>query len=289
MPRAAVKARYVREFLLRELKSIYERKRDKYIKLETLPSFPTKKSLIDYVFENGPFIDLEKEPKGDPSLRRAPVSRNTVGNVINAMIDDGVIGKEDGEYILLPSYSEREKDYPIIQIASQIDIKVLKPESMFFLEVPQNTAGMIADYINAQFYLGDIKAIPFGNVIMCMGILPESAIKHGHFKDPNAELFVSQMLLDVLKDFNITYPDFKYKTAYKMGYMIQNNATLRESLRETAREAATTLDGFDKTEYERLCKQFFVDIPLFSDTIGRGISFDSSPHLLLKKSEDDDN
>lgn len=35
MPRAAVKARYVREFLLRELKSIYERKRDKYIKLAT--------------------------------------------------------------------------------------------------------------------------------------------------------------------------------------------------------------------------------------------------------------
>ncbi len=288
MSKPPAKANVIREFILRKFETIAAERRQGKITLSNLPKYKTKKDIIDSLYASGQFFDLANNDTDRPLINQICVSRNTIGNVINAMIDDGVIGKENGEYVLLPSYNASKKNYPITQIANQIEIKVLKPESMFFLEVPQNTAGMISDYINAQFYLGDIKAIPFGNIVMCMGVLPESAFKYGHIKDPDAEYFTIQMLLDVLKDFNVTYPDFRYKTAYKMGYLIQNDAKLREELRETAKKAATTLGELDKDEYNRLCKQFFVDIPLLSDTIGREIAFDSSPDFLIKKPEDNE-
>lgn len=225
--------------------------------------------MIEYVLENGPFWEgcVGRTEESKPTDK--PVSQNTIGNVINELIEEGAIAKIRGEYAYVPEYDTDPSDFPILGIAKQIDVRLCPPEGLLFLEVSNNAASMVAEYINAFFSNGEVKAIPLGNIVMCIGVsrscIYTDSLNHNSVSDQLLRLKIET----ILEPFNLLYPQLKDSSLQTFGYMSVKNEGLKCLYKDIARHSATNENGLDQEKYEKLCSKYTTLLPRITERMGK--------------------
>lgn len=194
-----------KRLLIRYLKSIYIKKKDgSPLSADEIAVITVKKNLGEIVYDisGGTIVDSSDYPKGIPAGKMG-ISRATINNAIDELIQSGQVRKQYGVYEYVPSEDELKKAYPILNIASDIKISPLQVDRCAFYKVQGQYAPWITEYINAHFSHDDIYAVSIGDLIMCLDIhIPSSS------KSVTKRYSVEERVGDVLQPFAIRYPKY---------------------------------------------------------------------------------
>lgn len=236
----AKKTPAVAKFILEEFRKIYEEKNTKKIyRDDSLPVFKYKNDIVDYLFENTNIKRSEDfDPNDSEQNNTVYISTKTVINAINLLLRENLIHKVNGEYCYKPPLTTNRHDHPILSISSKIDVKINVPEYMLILTVPHGLAETITEYLTAVFYKGDIIFLPNGNHIICIGVLPQSDSSEN--SDDESEKpqytydFFKHRIEVIMREFNCSYPKFKYGDPYEYPYAAQYDPETRQTLHQLA-------------------------------------------------------
>ena len=239
MARPKRKTMFIYSFALSIMEEIYKEKKSGKVRRKDLPKFPTKKALIDFLLKQSEVLSSEDysispESWGGEKI----VCRTTVSNAVNMLIEDNAIAKGEDGYEFVPHMREELEKYPILDIASRVEVSVGVPENLLFLNVKGGFAHQLAEYLSAQFYKGDVIFIPLGQVIMCIGVLPQNVIQGKEKQNRTKSSMFRERIEAVLHMFKLEYPEFPYGSHYEMAYAAHHNPTIRGQLRAMAKYKA---------------------------------------------------
>ena len=160
MSKQPVKKKEVKEIVLSFLKNLYEKKlHGTAWSQDELNIVSQKNSLIAYVQEQ-----LKEQPScGD-------VSDNTIYKAITELVDQRRITYKDHEYLYVPTESEEQQNFPILNIAKDISIQPLPFKDFCLFETNEKYTRAVADYLGSQFSNDDIRVIPIGNFLLCLDL-----------------------------------------------------------------------------------------------------------------------
>ena len=248
----------IKSAILEGIKKHESAKKNPSMQKNAVIPFNSISSICNYLYEFEFLLDnkIAKEFKEDgKSIDRYVIaSSNTIRSIIAEFLKEGILQRVGDEYVLCETFSVERAQFPLLQIADRIPIKMLPPEDIMFLSAPAQYAPAITDYINAVFYKKDIVATAMGDLIMCMSVYPKEAYEEDFEPDPeHAKRFFSQ-LTGALADFDLSFLDFKYGDNYYLEYAQHHDPTMGHVADELAREMAM-FDGreFNKKTYEK-CK-----------------------------------
>lgn len=234
------------KFILEEFKNIYEKKNAKKIYRDnSIPVFKYKNDIVDYLFENTNIKRSDDFDPNDPEHNNSVyISSKTVINAINLLLRENLIHKVNGEYCYNPPLTTNRHNHPILSIAAKIDVKINSPEYMLILTVPHGLADVISEYLTAVFYKGDIIFLPNGNYIVCIGVIPQSDSSENsdnESKNPKYTYdFFKHRIEVVMREFNCSYPKFKYGAPYEYPYVSQYDPETRQTLHQITHAAFNT-------------------------------------------------
>lgn len=257
MPHAADKQKAVYDFLLDVLENVYNEKQSPDIRRKKIEVFPTKDSLIKRVFSDGTFApsDTFYSASYQPKSGQIAVSYSTARKAVNALIDDYRITKGPDGYMFVPQLSEELRKHPVLNIASSINIEVNAPESLIFLRVDAGMTELVAKYLTAQFYQGDILFIPLGSFIMCIGVYSSDALEEGLPGCVTPQILRGRIEA-ALCHFNLQYPEFRYGVYYELGFTSRYHKPTREDMERIIDQYCASSDptivGTEKLSRENL-------------------------------------
>lgn len=225
MPRPANKEAAVYNFLLAYLEQVYKESHSSDIRHKKGKEiFPTKTSLVNLVFNSSQFCEYS----ATPNPAKIEVSYSTVRKAIDELVAQDKIAKGKDGYEYVPPLKEELKHHPILQFAPEINIEVNAPENLLFLRVDPNISGLLINYLNAQFYEGDILFIPLGPIIMCVGLYPKDALDGKKIKKISPHVLRCR-IESVLGDFDLSYPDFAHGCCYELGFTARYHKPTRDA------------------------------------------------------------
>ena len=129
-------------------------------------SVSQKNFLIDAVYKYGAETICETG-LGDASGRKE-ISRGTISGAIDRLLGSGDIEYRNHQYRGKTQQEDRYEQYPVLNMASNIQITAMPCEDVAFYRTEKRFSGLIAEYINGHFLNDDIFAVDLGGVIMCI-------------------------------------------------------------------------------------------------------------------------
>lgn len=127
-----------------------------------------------HVYEPGDTVTDYQKPTGEGFCI---ISYPSFRNAVEELISDGKIERTGGLIQYSPDKEEREAFFPILKMASSIDITPLPWQDLAFFQVRRGLSAEVANYINHQFYNNDIYAVSLGDIIMCIDMAVPSGSK----------------------------------------------------------------------------------------------------------------
>lgn len=250
----------IKSAVLEGIKKHESAKKNPSMQKNAVTPFNSISAICNYLYEFEFLLNakMAKEFKEDgKSIDNYVIAApNTIRSVIEDFLKEGILQRNGDEYVLCDTFSVERAQFPLLQIADRIPIKMLPPEDIMFLSAPAQYAPAITDYINAVFYKKDIIAMVMGDLIMCVSVYPKEAYEEDFKPDPeHGKRFFSQ-LTGALADFDLGFLDFKYGDNYYLKYAQHHDPIMGHAVDELARQLAM-FDGreFNKRTYEK-CKYF---------------------------------
>lgn len=234
MPKEAKLTNYVGEYLINELEKIYNERFSNKIQKKELPVFPTKKSLIEFVFKSSRFVRSDNLDGHILEPNELVISPGTVRDAVNILINDNRIRKGSNGYEFVPHQERELENYPIFDIASKINVTVGMPENIMFLTVGHGLAESLAEYLSAQFFKGDIIFIPLGTTIMCVEVYPKDMIINKTQDSAHSPDVMRERIESVLSNFNLIYPAFQHDGMYEYAFTANHDPSQKAAAKEIA-------------------------------------------------------
>jgi hypothetical protein len=98
-------------------------------------------------------------------------SKSTFHSAVTNLKKGGLIEKNDeGFYELVKRLKDYTSLFPILEIASGINVYPLRQNDVQFFRVYPNMSAEVANYLNHEFKCSDIYTVPLGDIIMCIDI-----------------------------------------------------------------------------------------------------------------------
>lgn len=170
MRKSAPKKDKVKRVLLDFLKSLYLKDRDgEKLTAEERSYIVQQKVLARYVYDHKEFRIFESKDK-QGSAEGDVISTASVIAAISELEKDELIERCNGCYQYVPTAEELATEYPITAIASKITVRPLPHDGLAFIQVPKNYCDEICSYINSRFRANDVRAVPLGDIIMCIDV-----------------------------------------------------------------------------------------------------------------------
>lgn len=195
--------------------------------------FPNRESIIRFVYEQNPtLVDTNETDKLKPG--QVFISRNTIRNAINLLIEDKKIALVNKSFEFVPRIDNSIERHPVLEIADKINITIGVPNDMIVLSVAPEHSQSIANYLSAFFYKGDILFLPIASQILCISVLPARSLNKQTKK--STPISLRDRLEMALHKFHCDYPDFEYNRQYEMGYHMFYNSETSQQLRNAVKE-----------------------------------------------------
>lgn len=232
MSRPAAKAQEIYDFLLYSFKRIHNIDHTKKFKRSTKINFPSKESIIDFVYKSEKYIDSSSYKQNSLQPGQISVSRNTIRKAINQLILDGKIQPTKEGYQYITQLEDKMRMHPVLDIASKVPIHVGHIENILLLTVGNRMSTCVSDYLSSQFYAEDIIFLPLGKHILCIGILPSSVIDNPEKLSAPYDSYnlMCQRIEAALHRFELLHRDFPYNSLYETEYMSKHNPDVMTTL-----------------------------------------------------------
>lgn len=209
MARDNPKTRNVEKVITDYMKGLYTKKLNgELFTREETESISGQLNLANYLLagEHTPLYEtgsVDHKANGNAPHPSDPneVSVDLVKKVIKSLLDRSRLEKRDGVLQYVPKAKEALQNFPILKMAEDIQITECPWNDIAFYQVSKSFSTEITNYINAQFYTNDIRAIDLGGLVMCIDLSlgQKSTLVQKRYP-------LSQRIANILKDFDFRMP-----------------------------------------------------------------------------------
>ena len=236
MSRPAAKVQEIYDYLLYSFKRIYDIERTKKFKRSTKVRFPSKESIIAFIYGTSKYIDSSSYTQDSLQPDQISVSRNTIRKAISQLILDNKIQLTKEGYQYIPQLEDKMSMHPVLDIASKVPIRIGYIENMLLLTVGNGLSVSVSEYLSSQFYAEDIIFLPMGKHIMCLGILPSTIMNQPEKISTPYDSYnlMCQRIEAALHQFEVLHRDFPYKNLYETEYMAKQHPEVMATLMKIA-------------------------------------------------------